>query len=91
MTTTFMKQITPKILLMILGLFGLLVLCSFQQDQKTTERKTKRVSITEVMYISRGCPDDVVGSYPENAWQLTELSGEEVTVTCSYLDWDDGK
>jgi hypothetical protein len=53
------------------------------------ERPTKTVELTEDLYFSRSCPDDVKGDYPQNRWRITASDEDHVTVTCTYKDWDD--
>lgn len=82
---------TITITTMMLGCFASSVLfCSLYAVTQQEPRKTKRVTVEEVIYLSRECPDDVVGTSPTNHWYVS-VDGTQVTASCEYLDWDNSQ
>lgn len=46
--------------------------------------KLKSVTVTEVVTVSRDCPDDANGQH--NYWYLSATEGEQVTLSCNYTE-----
>ena len=67
-------------LTMTLGLSG-----SSAQSSGSQPTKTRVVKLTEELYLSHDCPDDIDGTH--NEWVISN-SGVKVTASCTYVAED---